>query len=34
MWGEKVGRKKKCDGGSRPKEMEEDVGQRRRWGER
>ena len=33
MWGEKVGRKK-CDGGSRPKEMEEDVGQRQRWGER
>lgn len=26
MWGEKVGRKSKCDGGSRPKQMEEDWG--------
>ena len=23
MWGEKVGRKSKCDGGSRPKQMED-----------
>lgn len=27
---EKVGRKRKCDGGTSPKEMEADIGQRRR----
>lgn len=28
---EKVGAKQKCDGGTRAREMEEEVGQRRRW---